>query len=81
MNAQTPQTMNHLALRVPTNDDIARAAHLDWVKAGKPSDCHKQFWLEAEARLRRLSAASMGTPVVKRPLRPSRAVIQVERLS
>ena len=58
-------------LRIPTTDDIARAAYLDWVDAGKPSGCDKEFWLEAEARLRH-SVNSMGTPVMKRPPLPNR---------
>jgi hypothetical protein len=80
MNPQTLQPMYALTIRVPSNDDIARAAYLDWLKAGKPSGRDNHFWLEAEARLRRRSAASMGTPIMRRPPLPSRTVILAEEL-
>jgi len=32
-------------------DDVARAAYLDWLAAGKPTGLDQEFWLKAEERL------------------------------
>jgi hypothetical protein len=60
-------TMNTNTSHHPSRDDIARAAYLDWLNAGKPSGCDQKFWLEAEARLRK-SMAAPSEPVQKQEL-------------
>jgi hypothetical protein len=56
--------MNTNTSHHPSRDDIARAAYLDWLNAGKPSDSDQKFWLEAEARLRK-SMVPPAEPVRK----------------
>jgi hypothetical protein len=62
------QTTNTVQHEIPTQDEIARAAYLDWLGAGKPAGCDHKFWLEAEARLRNGKTAAHPPAPTPMPL-------------
>jgi hypothetical protein len=49
---QTPNTQP-----TSTNDAVATAAYYQWLKAGQPTGRDQEFWLKAEAELRKHSQA------------------------
>lgn len=62
-----PATSNQKQGAVQT-DEVAVAAYLDWVAAGKPPGRDDEFWLKAEDRLRNSKPKSARSRARKTPV-------------
>ena len=72
-----PTRSNAKYTAAPT-DEVAVAAYLDWVAAGKPSGRDDEFWLKAEDRLRNGKSNKSAAP---KPARAAMNAAATKRVS